>query len=452
MNVTIVGCGYVGLTTGVTLAFTGHRVTGVEIDEKKLHLLKNHQSPIHEQGLESLLQAVENRLQFTSDIKEASGQADIIIIAVGTPSKSNGEADLQYVEAAAAEIAGGLLAGRNYTIVVKSTVPIGTNYRVASVVRRVLHATNVNTYVSFGSNPEFLREGMALVDAFYPDRIVIGSDSETAIESLRRLYRPILEQTFSPPLCCPRPQNYSLPPLVTTNTFSSEMIKYAANAFLALKISFINEIAGLCEKVGADVTEVARGIGLDPRIGPRFLQAGIGWGGSCFPKDTAALISLGNEYQYTMPIIEAIRMVNVRQRRLIIEKLQSFLKVLRGRTIGILGLAFKPGTDDVRDSPAVEIIRMLAETGSHVRACDPVAVSNARNLLKNMEVEFHEDPYSLADGCDALVLLTEWNVFESLDFAKIATIMHSPYILDGRNFLNRDDILQAGLVYEGVGR
>ncbi|HEX3048544.1 MAG TPA: UDP-glucose/GDP-mannose dehydrogenase family protein [Bacillota bacterium] len=452
MKVTIIGCGYVGLTTGVTLAYLGHQVMGAEKDLNKLEMLLQGQSPIHEQGLAELLKLAGARIQFTADIAAAAANAEIIIIAVGTPPKQNGEADLQYVETAAAQVALGLMSDQTCTIVVKSTVPIGANNRVASVVKRVLSSRNIDAKVHFASNPEFLQEGKALGDAFYPDRIIIGADNEIAIEYLRRLYRPILEQTFTPPPCCPRPQNYVLPPLVTTNTCSSEMIKYAANAFLAMKISYINEVAVLCEKVGADVNEVARGIGLDPRIGPRFLQAGIGWGGSCFPKDTSALIALGKEYNYAMPIIEAVRTINIRQRRLIIEKLQSFLKVLRGRTVGILGLTFKPGTDDLRESPAIEIINILLEGGAHIRAHDPIALPNAQKEIVSPEVELIDDPYILAENCDALVLLTEWDIYDRFDFKKLASKMRSPYLLDGRNFLNREELTQAGFIYEGVGR
>ncbi|MBC7344806.1 MAG: UDP-glucose/GDP-mannose dehydrogenase family protein, partial [Clostridia bacterium] len=268
----------------------------------------------------------------------------------------------------------------------------------------------------------------------------------------RRLYRPILEQTFEPPPFLPRPATYHLPPLVTTDPVSAEMIKYAANAFLALKISFINEIAGLCEKVGADVTEVARGIGLDPRIGPRFLEAGLGWGGSCFPKDTAALVAMGKELSYPMKLVEAAREVNFRQRERAVEKLQDALKGVRGRVIGILGLAFKPGTDDVREAPALHLIRLLLEREAHVRAHDPVAIENARRALAGLDVEFFTDPYAMAQGADALVLATEWPEYRRLDLKRLAQSMRTPVLLDGRNIFNPAEARQAGFLYLGMGR
>ncbi|MDI3328513.1 MAG: UDP-glucose/GDP-mannose dehydrogenase family protein [Alicyclobacillaceae bacterium] len=460
MKVVVVGTGYVGLTTGVTLAYLGHRVIGVDKDPEKLKRLRAGKSPIHEAGVQELLASLGERLAFTGRLSEAVGQADVILIAVGTPSKQNGEADTRYVEAAAREVAEGLLPGRAYCLVIKSTVPIGANRRVAHVMERILTERGVKAEVRIASNPEFLREGMALYDSFYPDRIVVGALDAEAVETVRRLYRPILEQTFEPPAFLPRPGGYGPPPLITTDPTSAEMIKYAANAFLALKISFINEIAGLCEKVGADVTEVARGIGLDSRIGARFLKAGLGWGGSCFPKDTAALIAVGQEYSYELPIVEAARTVNSRQRQRAVEKLQVALKGVRGRTIGILGLAFKPGTDDVRESPALDVIRLLLERGAHVRAHDPVALANARAALADMhgvsgeewEVEFLEDPYQLADGADALVLATEWGEYRNLNLERLARLMRTPVFVDGRNLFAPEAVRRAGFTYLGVGR
>jgi len=452
MNITIIGCGYVGLTTGVALAYLKHNVIGIDKDLNKIMLLKQRKSPIHERGLEILLQETPKWIEFQSDINQAAADADVIIIAVGTPAKKNGEADTSSVEEAARDIAFGLKENRSYTVVVKSTVPIGSNRRVETVINRVLNSRGISAEVSIASNPEFLREGMALSDTFYPDRIVAGSESEKAIEVLRKMYQPILEQTFNPPSFLPRPEHYNLPPLVTTNPASAEMIKYAANAFLALKISYINEIGGLCEKVGADVTEVARGIGLDPRIGARFLNAGIGWGGSCFPKDTSALLALGTEYNYSMSIVEASRNVNLRQRQIVLEKLQTQLKVLRGRTIGILGLAFKPDTDDVRESPVLEIIKLLIERGANVRVHDPVALANAQKVLAGFEIDYFDDPYTVAAGCDALILITEWDYYRNLDFIKLKTEMKIPFLLDGRNFLNPSELKNAGFIYEGIGR
>ncbi|MCL6560604.1 MAG: UDP-glucose/GDP-mannose dehydrogenase family protein, partial [Firmicutes bacterium] len=449
MRITIIGIGYVGLATSVALAYLGHHVVGVEKDPQKMKLLREGKSPIHEPGIEELLNQRKERLSFTDDTAGAVADSDLILIAVGTPSKKNGEADIRYVEEAATQAAMGMVSRETYIMVIKSTVPIGTGRRVMHVVRKTLAERGVKANVHVASNPEFLREGMALRDTLYPDRIIVGTETPEAVEALRRLYGPILEQTFIPPPFLPRPEWYSLPPLVTTDPTSAEMIKYAANAFLALKISFINEIAGLCEKVGADVKEVARGIGLDSRIGPRFLQAGLGWGGSCLPKDTAALLAFAAEYGYTMPIVESARVVNARQRTLIVEKLQGVLKILRGRVIGILGLAFKPETDDVRESPALDLVRILTERGAHVKVHDPVAIPKARAALGELPVDYADDPYTLAEGCDALILATEWETYRHLNLAVLAKRMNQPVLVDGRNFFNPEQVCQAGFTYLG---
>ncbi len=455
MKVTIIGSGYVGLTTGVVLAYLGNHVTLLDIDERKIALLWEGKSPIHERGLEEVLLAAKDRLTFTSSWDDFDPEVDVVMIAVGTPAKINGEANTNHVEEAARSIAERMRDDQECAIVVKSTVPIGTNRRVDQIIRRTLNERGVNAKVWVTSNPEFLREGFALYDSFYPDRIIIGAEEPEAIEVLRRLYRPLLEQTFEPLEVIPKRDGYGLPPLITTDPVSAEMIKYAANAFLALKISFINEIAGLCEKVGSDVMEVARGIGLDTRIGPRFLHAGIGWGGSCFPKDIAALIAVGKEYNYDMPIVEAARQVNELQCVRVVEKLQTHLKGVRGRTIGLLGLAFKPDTDDVRESPALAIIRILIERGAHVRVHDPVAMANARAALRDEELQemtFVDDPYAVADGAHALILATEWSMYRQINLSKIAQRMLTPIFVDGRNVFTPKDVEAAGFIYVGVGR
>lgn len=452
MRVTVIGTGYVGLTTAIVMAYLGHRVTAVDKDSAKIELLRAGKSPIHENGLEPLLREVGHRIRFTTSIPDAIRDTDVILIAVGTPSKKNGEADTHFVEEAAQEVAEGLSAGGAYTLVVKSTVPIGTNRRVMHVVERTLVERSASASIYVASNPEFLREGLALRDSFYPDRIVIGADHHQAVDDLRRLYQPILEQTFTAPRDIPRPDGYALPPLITTDPVSAEMIKYAANAFLALKISFINEIAGLCERVDGDVTEVARGIGLDPRIGQRFLQAGLGWGGSCFPKDTAALIAMGAEYGYEMPIVMAAREVNWQQRQRLIHRLQEVLKVLRGRTIALLGIAFKPNTDDIREAPSMDIIRALLDRGAHVRAHDPAAIPNARKALEGSGVEFVEDPYEAASGADAACIITEWEMYQHLDLRRLGELMRTPILVDGRNLLKPEETRAAGFTYVGMGR
>ena len=452
MKITIIGTGYVGLTTAVVLAYLNHDVAAVDKDNSKLSLLQEGKSPIHEPGIQSLLDEVCHTIRFTPSIAEVVPDAELIMIAVGTPPKQNGEADTRHVEQAAREVAEVCHPNRHYTLVIKSTVPIGTNRRVAEVIENVFSERNIQGNVSIASNPEFLQEGLALQGAFYPDRIVVGANSDDALDALRRLYQPILEQTFDPPTSLPRPAAYYLPPMMTTDPNSAEMIKYAANTFLSLKISFINEIAGLCENVGADVTEIARGIGLDSRIGHRFLRAGLGWGGSCYPKDTAALLGVAAQVGYEMPITEAARTVNFEQRKRIVDKLRNVLKTLNGKTIGILGLAFKPNTDDIREAPALDIIRQLVAEGANVRAHDPIAIPNAQQAMNDIAVDFIEDVSLLSHNADALVLVTEWELYHRLDLRKLAKQMQTPILIDGRNVFSPQEAMNAGFHYIGVGR
>ena len=454
LNLVVIGAGYVGLTTGVCFAYLGHKVSIVEKDKYKLNQLRNLKIPFYERHLEELLNLSFNNLYFTDDLGEVISKADVIMIAVGTPCKSNGQADNFQVEEASYQIAMNLSEKKNIVIIIKSTVPIGTNRRVHNIIKKSLSEKGIESDVKVKvvSNPEFLREGNALHDMFYPDRVIVGADDSESIDKIRQLYQPILEQNFFPPEFLPRPVGYKLPPFIITDPVSAEMIKYAANAFLATKISFINEIAGLCEKVGADVSEVARGIGLDPRIGSEFLKAGLGWGGSCFPKDTAALVAMGQEFSYPMRLLEATREVNLRQRARTVEKLQDALKGVRGRVIGILGLAFKPGTDDVREAPALHLIRLLLEREAHVRTHDPLAMENAKKVLGNVNVEFYTDPYKMAEGADALVLATEWPEYRHLDLKRLAQSMRTPVLLDGRNLFDPTEARKAGFLYMGIGR
>lgn len=452
MKITIIGTGYVGLTTAVVLSYLNHNVSAVDKDKQKLSLLHEGNSPIHEPGIQTLLDEVGHSIRFTPNVAEVVPDAELIMIAVGTPPKKNGEADTRHVEEAAREVAEVCLPNRHYTLVIKSTVPIGTNQRVSQVIEKVFEARGIHGNISVASNPEFLQEGLALQGAFYPDRIVVGANNVNAFDTLRRLYQPILEQTFDPPTFLPRPAAYHLPPMMTTDPNSAEMIKYAANTFLALKISFINEIAGLCEDVGADVTEVARGIGLDSRIGHRFLRAGLGWGGSCYPKDTAALLGVAAQAGYEMPITTAARTVNFEQRKRIVEKLQKILKTLKRKTIGILGLAFKPNTDDVREAPALDIIRQLVAEGATVQAHDPIAIPNAQKALSDITVEYSKDVYSISHNADALVLITEWELYHRMDLRKLAKQMKTPILVDGRNVFSPQDAMAAGFHYIGVGR
>lgn len=453
MKVSIVGAGYVGITTGVALAYLGHAVTLLDSDESKIGLLRQGKFPIYEPFLEEFAALAQSRLRYTTDAAEAHPEADVIFIAVGTPPLPDGNPDLSYLRAAATAV--GERLGDSFTVVVnKSTVPIGCGNWVESLVREAFEVRNGERpkgRFSVASNPEFLREGSALHDSLYPDRVVVGSDDPRALDRLYALYRPVVEQTFPAPIFLPRPESLGAVPLITTNLASAELVKYAANAFLALKISFINEIAQLAEKVGADATQISKGIGLDARIGTRFLQAGIGWGGSCFGKDTAALIATAREYNLTMPIVAAAREVNYRQRDRVLEKLLGTLKILKGRTIGLLGLAFKPNTDDLRDAPALDIAHRLAERGAKVRAHDPIALDRARRECDS-SVGLVESVEQLAVDADALVLVTEWPQYRDLPWAKLAGLMRTPLLLDGRNFLERAALEAAGFQYIGMGR
>ncbi len=452
MKVAIAGAGYVGISTAAALAYIGHEVTCLDIDASKIDLLRRLKFPIYEPHLEELASLARNRLRFTSDYADIGG-AEVVFIAVGTPSLPDGNPDLSHLRAAATSVGENLGAG--YTVIVnKSTVPIGSGNWVGALLRDAFETRFKkadNGQFSVASNPEFLREGAALLDSLYPDRVVIGSDEPRAIERLRLLYKPILEQTFPAPNFLPRPVGLGAVPLLTTNLASAELVKYAANAFLALKISFINEIAQLAEKVGGDIAQISKGIGLDSRIGTRFLQAGLGWGGSCFAKDTAALIATAREYGLTMPTVEAAREVNRRQRERIVEKLLGELKILKGRTIGLLGLAFKPNTDDLRDAPSLDIASRLIERGARVRAHDPVALERARRECASLGITFCDSVEAAAGDADALLLVTEWPQYRELDWEALAKKMANPLLIDGRNCLEAGVLERAGFRYLGMG-
>lgn len=451
MNVTIIGTGYVGLTTGLALSYLGHDVTCVDVKADVVERLRAGEATIFEHGLPELLAEVKDRTRFQTTIPPLKGHG-VVLLAVGTPTRHDGDADLQYVDQAARDVAAAIEPGADLVIVNKSTVPIGSARHVEGIIQRALAERGVDARVAVASNPEFLAEGRAMHDSFYPDRIVIGADDPWAVSTLRELYAPMLEQTFAPPVGTPRPQRYPLPSLITTSTTSAELTKYAANSFLATKISFINEFAGLAEHVGADITQVARAIGLDDRIGPRFLHAGIGWGGSCFGKDTRAIIATAERYDHAMPIVQSVIDVNYRQRLRMVGKLQEHLKVLRGTTIGLLGLAFKAGTDDLRDAPAITLAQHLSERGAVVRAHDPVATAHAREQFPALEVAYAEDEIVLAHGCDALVVVTEWEQYRHLDWRQLAEAMRGTVVLDARNVLRPEPVRAAGLTYVGVGR
>ncbi len=451
MRVAIIGTGYVGLTTGACLALIGHSVCCLDTNESKIKELKAGRVPIYEPNLENVLEEARPNLTFTGSYAEAIPGADVVFIAVGTPPTPSGAPNLEYLSQAARSI--GQNASGKFTVVVnKSTVPIGSGNWVGSLLRDATQQRQdgIKTDFAVASNPEFLREGTALHDSLYPDRIVIGADEPRALETLYSLYRPILDQTFQAPTYLERPEDAVAVPLVSTDLASAELIKYAANAFLALKISFINEVGLLAERVGANISEVARGIGLDSRIGPRFLSAGLGWGGSCFGKDTAALIATAGEYGLHMPIVEAARTVNSRQRDRVVEKLLHELKILKGRTIGLLGLAFKPNTDDLREAPAIEIAQKLIDRGVRVKAHDPIASERFEREHGGMGICLCKDVCETAEGCDALVLVTEWNDYRDLDWESLAKKMRNPFVLDGRHALDGEKLNRAGMRYTTI--
>lgn len=462
MRVCTIGTGYVGLVTGACLAHIGHEVICVDNNPAKVELMKSGQSPIYEPGLSDIMQAAMStgRLQFTTDLAMGVEHGEILFIAVGTPPLPNGSSDTQYVEAVAKGI-GQHLNGDYKVIVNKSTVPIGSGDWVKMLVLDGVAERHRQPMLVGGgdtqpperfvpkfdvvSNPEFLREGSAIYDTLNPDRIVLGSNSQQAIELMLNLYSPIIERLHS--------ENAMLSPVavLATDLGSAEMIKYAANAFLATKISFINEIANICERVGADVTQVSKGIGLDSRIGNKFLNAGIGWGGSCFPKDLAALIHTGADYGYDAQLLKATVSVNQQQRTLVIQKLQNSLKILKGKTIGLLGLTFKPDTDDLRDAPALDIIQILIELGAKVKAYDPIVMPQSSTLPYLANVNLVDSPQLLATDTDAIVLMTEWSEFQDINYQHLAKLMRSPIIVDCRNFLSPATLAAAGFQHIGIG-
>lgn len=432
MHIAVIGTGYVGLVTGACFAEFGVDVTCVDIDSDKIARLLAGEMPIYEPGLEQLVSknVLSGRLRFTTDLKQAVEQALVIFLAVGTPPKSDGSPDLSFVENAARSVAEHMNGYK--VIVTKSTVPIGTGEYIRKLVREQLKSR-----LNFGivSNPEFLREGAAINDFMRPDRVVIGSRDEEAIEIMRDLYRPL----------------YLIEaPFVLTSLEAAELTKYAANAFLATKISFINEIANLCESIGCDVHDVARAIGMDRRIGSKFLHPGPGFGGSCFPKDTRALASVAREFGCDSMIVDAVIEVNRRQRAAMVPKIEKLVGNLEGKTIAILGLAFKPETNDMREAPAIAIISGLLERGATVRAYDPVAMSEAAEVLP--AIKYAEDEYEAVTGADALVFVTEWNQFRALDMRRIRDLMKSPRIADLRNIYEPADMRELGFEYIGVGR
>jgi len=435
MKVCVIGSGYVGLVTGSCFAEIGHVVTCVDSDESKIGMLRQGAIPIYEPGLEEVVvrNTAAGRLRFTHGIPDGMKGAQVIFICVGTPPTPSGEADLSFVEAVSTSVAHGLT---DYTVIVeKSTVPVRTGERVKQTISR----NNVNN-IEFDvvSNPEFLREGSAMEDFLSPDRIVIGAESERAVEVMRELYQPILKN------------NSDEVPIIVTDVRSAELIKHASNSFLALKISYINAVSRICELSGADVCKVAEGMGLDKRIGKQFLSAGVGFGGSCFPKDVAAFHQISDELGYDFHLLKNVLDINDAQKRLPVKKAKQALWVLKDKTLAVLGLAFKPDTDDVREAPALCCIRALLKQGAKVRAYDPQAMERAREVFP--DVDYCKDTYECVEGADAVIVMTEWDEFADMDLQKVRELMKHPILIDGRNIFNPQDMRGLGFEYYSVGR
>jgi UDPglucose 6-dehydrogenase len=432
MHIGIIGTGYVGLVTGACFAEFGLFVTCVDKDEKKIKALKKGEIPFYEPGLDELVKrnVKQGRLIFTTKIAKAVESSLVIFIAVGTPRRGDGSADMKYVEEVAKEIANNM---DDYKVIVtKSTVPVGTGEKIREIISRNLRS---RTDFDIVSNPEFLREGSAIEDFMRPNRVVIGAASAQAVAIMKDLYKPLyLLET----------------PFVVTNIETAELIKYASNSFLATKISFINEIAALCEKTGADVHMVAKGMGLDQRIGSKFLHPGPGYGGSCLPKDTTALLKIAEDYNVHLGIVEAAVRANERQRAYMVERIKQSMGDLKGKTLAVLGLSFKPNTDDIRDAPSIPIIKTLLKEGAKIRAYDPVSMEEAEKILP--EIKYCKDPYNTLKGADALIIMTEWNQFRNLELDKIKALLNGPFFFDLRNIYDPQKMREKGFQYYSVGR
>ena len=453
MRIAVVGSGYVGLVTGACFADLGHEVVLVDNDEQKLQALRAGEVPIHEKFLPELLARHRgHRIKFSGDLQAATRDSQAIFIAVGTPPTESGDADMSYVESVAREISG---AVDDYKVVVeKSTVPVYTNEWIRTIIlRNGAHPDHFD----IASNPEFLREGTAVTDFLYPDRIVVGVENERAAQVMRQIYDPLTSGWYyGRGDAIPRPDRAmsptEVPPrLIVTSAKSAELIKHASNAFLAMKISFINAVASICENVGADVQQVCDGIGADSRIGPRFLNPGIGYGGSCFPKDLLAFRAVAKEGGYDFRLLEEVIRINEEQRRRFLKKVRSVLWTLRGKRLGVLGLAFKGGTDDIRESPALLLVEELLREGCRVCAYDPAAMDRAKEVLPDA-VELAPDAYHAAKGADAILILTEWEEFSSLDLDRLRALVRYPIVIDGRNLYDPATMLEHGFSYYSVGR
>jgi UDPglucose 6-dehydrogenase len=449
MRIAVVGSGYVGLVAGACFADLGHDVILVDNDERKLAALRNAQIPIHEKFLPELLSRHRGHLlQFSDDLAEAVRASSVIFVAVGTPPTDRGDADLSYVESVAREISGAI---DEYKVIVeKSTVPVYTSEWVRKIILR--NGTDPESF-DVASNPEFLREGTAVTDFLFPDRIVIGCDNDRSADVLRQVYAPLTSGAYYKRHdAIPRPDRASIPPpIIVTSTKSAELIKHASNAFLAMKISFINAVASICESVGADVNQVCHGIGTDTRIGPRFLNPGIGYGGSCFPKDVMAFRAVARECGYDFRLLEEVMRINEDQRNRFLRKVRSALWTLRGKQLGVLGLAFKGGTDDIRESPALFLVQALLQEGCKITAYDPAAMERTQEVM-NSGILFANSSYEAARGADALLILTEWEEFANLDLDQLNRELKYPIVIDGRNLYDPEIMAEHGFTYYSVGR
>jgi UDPglucose 6-dehydrogenase len=454
MKILCVGSGYVGSITAAAIAALGHHTIVIDVDPKKVELINAGKSPIYEPGLQHLIQIVAGRSLHAVSSYEAIKEANVVFICVGTPSKADGTADLTYIKMVAKSI-GQTISSNKFTVIVnKSTVPVGTADLISSILEEVSGLTTEKDFAVV-SNPEFLREGFALEDVFWPDRIVIGTKNERAREIMRELYRPLTERIYGEELRNYLAVNYDLnkPKAVyfETDTKSSEMIKYASNAFLVVKISYINEIAKLCETLGAYGPDVAKGMGLDTRIGEKFLQVSSGWSGSCFPKDTAELLATSQKYGCELTVVKVAIDANVNMHLYCVKKIQRQLKSLYGKTIGVLGLTFKPETDDARTTQASVIIRNLIELGAKIKVHDPQGMPMFRKLNGDLPIVYYSTGEEVAERADALVLLTHWNCYQQLDWPRVFLLMKNSYIFDTRNFLDKSKLQELGFHYEGIG-
>ncbi len=449
MRIAVVGSGYVGLVAGTCFADLGHDVILVDNDARKLAALRNGEVPIHEKFLPELLGRHRGQhLHFSEDLREAVRLSEAIFVAVGTPPTESGEADLSYVESVAREISGGI---DSYKVIIeKSTVPVYTSDWIRKIILR--NGTDPELF-DVTSNPEFLREGTAVTDFLFPDRIVVGCDSQRAAGFLREIYAPLTDASYYQRTdAIPQPDRAQIPPpIIVTSTKSAELIKHASNAFLAMKISFINAVASVCESVGADVNQVVHGVGTDSRIGPRFLNPGIGYGGSCFPKDIMAFRSVAREYGYDFNLLNEVMRINEDQRHRFLRKVHSALWTLRGKRLGVLGLAFKGGTDDIRESPALAIVQALLQEGSRITAYDPAAMERTRNVLSD-GIHYANSSYEAAHDADALLILTEWEEFANLDLGRLRQELKYPIVIDGRNLYDPAVMATQGFTYYSVGR